>query len=171
MSTGAAPQLDPAAQQQLELVNHQNKMKSGANWFYWIAALSLINTIISISGGRFSFIFGLGLTQVVDAFAGEAGRAAIVPQLIISAFIAALVAGFGFLANKEHAWAFWVGMVCYAGDGLLCLLARDFLATAFHAWAIFGIYGGVKALQSLQQLRATMAAGSGTVSNSWNAPQ
>lgn len=43
-------------------------VKNGANWFYWIAALSLINTVILMSGGSVSFLFGLGTTQIIDTF-------------------------------------------------------------------------------------------------------
>jgi len=40
----------------------QNQAKSGANWFYWIAGASLVNTIIFLFNGRVSFIIGLGIT-------------------------------------------------------------------------------------------------------------
>jgi hypothetical protein len=41
--------------------------KKGANWFYWIGILSLINTYIIWSDGRWRFIFGLGTTDVLNA--------------------------------------------------------------------------------------------------------
>lgn len=33
----------------------EQQCASGANWFYWIAALSLINSVIFISGGKSQF--------------------------------------------------------------------------------------------------------------------
>ena len=56
-STATQPTLDPALLAQL---------KSGANWFYWIAGLSVVNSLIFAFGGHTSFIAGLGLTQLID---------------------------------------------------------------------------------------------------------
>ena len=56
-STSIQPTLDPALLAQL---------RSGANWFYWIAGLSVVNSLIFAFGGKVSFIAGLGLTQIVD---------------------------------------------------------------------------------------------------------
>ena len=36
-----------------------------ARWFYWIAALSLVNSAVVIFGGQFHFVVGLGVTSVV----------------------------------------------------------------------------------------------------------
>src|SRR5216117_2936789 len=52
--SATAAQADPAAMAQL---------KSGASWFYWIAGLSLINSIVAFTGGQWAFLFGLGITQ------------------------------------------------------------------------------------------------------------
>ena len=55
------------------------QLRSGVSWFYWIAGLSLINSILSVSGQSWRFIFGLGVTQLLDAFAeGFAGGGKIV---------------------------------------------------------------------------------------------
>src|SRR5690349_21130602 len=43
-------------------------MHRGANWFYWIAGLSLVNSAIFAFGGQVSFILGLSYTQVIDVF-------------------------------------------------------------------------------------------------------
>ena len=53
-TTATAPQSaarpkDPAAAGQL---------RSGASWFYWVAGLSLINTIAAFSGSSWTFIGG-----------------------------------------------------------------------------------------------------------------
>ena len=45
------------------------RYKSGARWFFWIAALSLITSLVSFSGGGFGFFLSLGVTQVIDGFA------------------------------------------------------------------------------------------------------
>ena len=55
---------DAVERQQLE-----ERMKSGANWFYWIAALSLVTSVISLVGGSWGFFVSLGVTQFIDALA------------------------------------------------------------------------------------------------------
>src|SRR5438270_4545311 len=66
----AQPQLD---QRQVQLLQQKLKaerqLRSGANWFYWIAGLSLLNTIIFMAGSDWHFVAGLGITQLIDAFA------------------------------------------------------------------------------------------------------
>ena len=41
--------------------------KGGANWFYWVAALSLINSAAFVFGAGVHFLAGLGLTEIADA--------------------------------------------------------------------------------------------------------
>jgi hypothetical protein len=43
--------------------------KSGANWFYWIAGLSLATSLIALGGGSWGFLISLGTTQVIDGLA------------------------------------------------------------------------------------------------------
>jgi hypothetical protein len=43
--------------------------------------------------------------------------------------------------------------VLYALDGLLFLLVQDWLSLAFHAFALFCIFGGHSALKRLRQLQ------------------
>jgi hypothetical protein len=47
-------------------------------------------------------------------------------------------------------WAFVLGMTLYAGDGLLLLRARDYLAVGFHVFALYAIYSGYKAAKLVQ---------------------
>ena len=48
--------------------------KNGANWFYWIAGLSLVNTAMAHGGADRHFIIGLSITAIVDAIAQEIGK-------------------------------------------------------------------------------------------------
>src|SRR5438477_10996020 len=50
-----------------QAMRYKTLARSGANWFYWIAALSLLNSIIFFTGSNFSFFVGLGLTPLIDA--------------------------------------------------------------------------------------------------------
>src|SRR4051812_34817825 len=46
--------------------------KNGAAWFYWIAALSVVNTIIVLAEGGRRFALGLVVTMISDATAAKA---------------------------------------------------------------------------------------------------
>lgn len=113
--------------------------KRGANWFYWIAGLSLVNTAVAISGGKFHFVLGLGVTDITDAFQAPQAR-------MVGYVIDVLVLGFflmcGYFAGKLHKWAFVMGMAFYLLDGGIVLLAQDWIGVAFHAYALFYIWRG-----------------------------
>src|SRR4051794_33834386 len=40
----------------------EKQIKSGADWFFWIAGLSLVNSFVALSGKGWGFILGLGIT-------------------------------------------------------------------------------------------------------------
>ncbi len=124
-----------------------SRMRAGAKWFYWIAALSLVNSLVVIFGGQLHFVVGLGITSVVDELAkGVGSGAGIVLALIINGTVAGIFFLFGSFAGKAHKWAFIVGLVLYGLDGLLLLGAKDILSVAFHGYAIFGIVRGLMAV-------------------------
>jgi len=134
----------------------ENQLKSGANWFFWIAGLSIVNSLILLSGGKWSFIIGLGITQVIDAIGIELAKGAgIVGTIFIfffDVFAAGIFIALGILSRKTHCWAFLVGMILYTMDGLLFLFVQDFLSIGFHAFALLCIYGGFKASKKLREM-------------------
>ncbi|HPF99604.1 MAG TPA: hypothetical protein PLE77_06025 [Kiritimatiellia bacterium] len=144
------------------------KLKSrhmgGATWFYWIAALSLINSVVILMGSEWSFIIGLGVTQFVDGVAANVAQQAgaeAAPIIKATAFavdfvIAAFFVVFGIFAVKRQAWAYIMGMVLYAMDALLFLLVGDMLSIAFHAFALACIFNGL--LASLKMDKAGAVA-------------
>src|SRR5579864_37374 len=71
-SAGAAAPAPAQAQAQARAVA-QARMTVAANWFYWIAGLSVINSIITMTGGHMRFIFGLGATSILDAVGSQTG--------------------------------------------------------------------------------------------------
>ncbi|HPM80992.1 MAG TPA: hypothetical protein PLF81_09845, partial [Candidatus Anammoximicrobium sp.] len=62
---------DPLDALRAQLAQLHARGTSGAGWFYWIAALSLVNSIILLSGGDRHFVVGLGVTLVADVVAKE----------------------------------------------------------------------------------------------------
>ena len=137
----------------------ESRHKNGAGWFFWIAGLSLINSIAAISGSTWGFIFGLAVTQIVDAIAHTVGGGvATVAAVVIDVFIAGVLVFLGVFARKGHLWAYWVGMVLYAMDGLVSLLATYWLGIAFHAFALYSIYQGLAARKQLRALASASGA-------------
>jgi len=125
-------------------------------WFFIIAGLSIVNSITLLSGGEFNFVFGLVITQIINGFARGLGPAGRSIAGILSVVIACVFFLFGFLARRRHKWAFVVGMILYASDGLLSVFVRDWISIAIHLFALYGIYRGLRALSSLDKLAAEM---------------
>jgi hypothetical protein len=121
------------------------RVKAGGRWFYWIAGLSLINSVIVVAGGSIHFMVGLGITAVVDAVAKPLGTTGTVLDLLINGTVAGVFILLGSFACKAKKWAFLAGMVLYGLDGLLLLGVKDILSVAFHAYALFAIYRGFSA--------------------------
>lgn len=139
-----------------------NRIRNGANWFFWIAGLSLINTIVFLFGGSFTFVIGLGATQIIDGFMSalsiQLGTGWSIVRLIgfiVDAIVAGIFIVFGFLGRKRFRVAIIIGMIVYALDGVILLLFKDFLGTAFHAFALFGIGGSIKSISELVNLEKT----------------
>ena len=133
-----------------------NRANSGASWFYWIAGLSLVNTIAAFTGSDWRFIVGVGLTQVIDElvlqYFQNVGTAAKGLVLAFDLVVAGMIIALGVLAHKGHLWAFIVGMIGYSLDGLIFLLAGDWIGVGFHVFAVFCIFSGYRAARMLSRL-------------------
>jgi hypothetical protein len=131
-------------------------VKAGANWFITVAVLSMINSVLSMSGAGIRFIFGLGIADFVDAMAHQAGQSGFVLDLIINGFVAGVFVVFWNFARKGQQWAFIVGMALYALDGLVMLYFKDILAVAFHGYGLYRIYSGMSGVPQLRNIEASM---------------
>lgn len=135
------------------------QLKGGANWFYWIAGLSLVNSAIFAFGGDVSFIAGLAVTQLVDGVAtgisGDAGFTATkAVALLLDLIVFIVFALIGYYANKAMNAVFIGGMIIYLIDGLIWLLLGSILAFGFHIFALIMIFRGLMASREIQQIRA-----------------
>jgi hypothetical protein len=150
----------------------EGRIKSGVDWFFWIAGLSIINSIVFLFGGSFMFIFGLGVTQLVDAITSSlADEGGPVIGLILRVFgfgidtiIAAIFIVCGFLGRKRLLWAVIVGIALYAFDLLMLLIVGDWVGILFHAWALWCLIRGAKAIIDLAELEKSRP-GTGSLFN------
>lgn len=144
---------------QLAALEHQGL--TGARWFYWIAALSLVNSAIQLGGADRHFVIGLGSTQIVGAIADAVAQhnpaiASIAKGIGfgINCFFAIAVALFGWLCTRRYTAAFITGMALYFLDGLIFILSFDLLSIGFHGFALFCIWSGMSAFRKLNALEA-----------------
>jgi hypothetical protein len=155
MATGAGVAPAPATNEALaQKLRALQLVGAAASWFLWIAGLSLVNSAIGLGGGKVHFIVGLGITQFVDAVAHQVGSAGVVLDLVINGIVAGVFAMFWHFGRKGQRWPFLTGMVLYAADGLLLLLFQDYFSVAFHCYALFRIYNGLKVLPVLNKFEA-----------------
>ncbi|HZM20906.1 MAG TPA: hypothetical protein VFC02_04130 [Anaerolineales bacterium] len=145
--------------QEATVAEFTQRMKRGANNFYWIAALSVINSILSMTGSSTYFVIGLAVTLIVDGVTAGLSQsfadASVIVKiigLVLSILIAGIFALFGFFAGKGKRWAFLVGMVLYALDGLIMLAFADWIGVLFHGFFLWGLFGGWRALGELQKI-------------------
>jgi hypothetical protein len=134
------------------------RMRRGAGWFLTIAILSGVNALLQIFDAKIRFIFGLGITQVVDAVAHGMERGTIVVIVVDGLFILMLVLCSRW-AKTGSQGAFLGGMIAYALDGVLLLVFSMWLDAAVHAYALWMIWQGYSASRELAQLEQAAQPG------------
>lgn len=145
----------PLSNASTELLLRQ-KARSGANWFFWIAGLSIINSIAIHSGSTWSFTVGLGLTQLVDgAITQEAPNARII-AILFDAFAAGVFILVGYAARK-YRMVILVGLAFYGFDSLIYLLIQSWFGVAIHVLIIFFIVQGYLAAGKVAKIDAEAA--------------
>ena len=136
------------------------RAKRGANWFYWIAGLSVVNSILFVAGANVQFLAGLGLTEVVDALVDVVIKQGASPafRAVAIVFDLVFIIGFalcGYYANKFSRTVFIIGIVVYALDALIVLALGDYLMLAFHAYALFSRIRGFLACRHIKAYKPT----------------
>jgi hypothetical protein len=135
-----------------EKLTLENQLNSGANWFFWIAGLSLVNYFLTLMGSKTVFIVGLGITQVVEGITSEGQSNLKIISFLLDVSIAGIFVAFGYFAKKGFSWCFTTGMILYTLDGLIFLIEPDFLSIGFHLFALYNIYRGLKANKLLSKM-------------------
>ena len=133
-------------------------MQRGASWFYTVAILSGINSLLQILDAKIRFIFGLGITQVVGSMAKEGGNGTVVLLLVDGLFIGLLLLC-GKWARERSQGAFLGGMTAYALDGLLLVLFGMWIDAAVHAYALYRMWQGYGASRELLKLEESAQPG------------
>jgi hypothetical protein len=163
-SPTAAPALPAGFEDQVRELFERGK--KGAGWFYLIAVLSLVNTIMILSGSDRTFALGLGVTMFVDSIAAHlykqqgAHWGVLAFAGVFDLIVLSLVVLCGWLSRKRMQIVFGIGMALYLFDGLLCLPFGLMIGIAIHAFALWGMWTGFVAYRQLNALEVQSAAGS-----------
>lgn len=128
-----------------EIARRSPRIQRSAHWFWWIAGLSLINSLATHTGTEMHFVVGLGFTELADALFRKVQVVAYVVDVAAVAFFA----GIGYFARAGRLWAFVVGGIFYLLDALIYLLFQEWMPVAFHAYALYSIYQGIAQLRAM----------------------
>src|SRR5260370_7475216 len=109
------------------------RMQRGAGWFLTIAVLSGVNALLQIFEAKIRFIFGLGITQVVDAVAHGMGQNGTLITIAIDGLFIAMLILCSRWAKAGSQGAFLGGIIAYALDGVLLLFFNMWLPPPRHA--------------------------------------
>lgn len=152
-------QLDPnyvssQAESAMRDIGIKKAYKNAGSQFYWIAGLSLINSLAQVFGGSFHFVAGLGLTQLIDGVAYYIGKEspdinglAVGIGIFLDLGIFAMIALFGYLAARGYIWPVITGMILYGLDALLVLSFKDIVGFGFHLFFLWQIWAALKVLR------------------------
>lgn len=135
------------------------RMRRGAGWFLTIAILSGVNSLLQIFDAKIRFIFGLGITQLVDAIAHGMGQGGTAVILVVDGLFVVMLILCSRWAKTGSQGAFLGGMIAYALDGVLLLLYSMWLDAAVHAYALWMIWQGYSASRALAQLQQAAQPG------------
>ncbi len=138
-------------------------VQSSASWFWWVAGLSLINTVGAMLDSSYGMVLGLGITQFIDAIFlygadGDPLKPTLAARGIHLALVLAVAGVFvaiGVFAKRHSAMAFVVGMALYLADSLIYVVASDWIGVGFHAFVLFMLWGGYSTLRAIQAAAPT----------------
>ena len=141
----------------------EQRCQSGARWFFWIAGLTVVTSLLALTGSGYAFFLSLGATQFIDGVAkglsNEFGDTVRIVGLVFDIVIAGVFALLGWFAYKRHLWAFLVGLAIFALDAMILLAFQVWISFIFHAVVIYWIFGGYQAGRKLAALERSPEVG------------
>jgi hypothetical protein len=123
----------------------------GADWFFWLAILSVINSLIVYYYNIPNTPVALGITQWIDGTHTGIKSTLTEGWLVVDIAIAAGLATFGLLARRGSDIAFVVGMFLYLLDAFLSIGVRDFFGFGVHLIGLFFLFKGLLASRHIRE--------------------
>ena len=128
----------------------------GANWFFWLAILSVINSLLVYQYQLPNLPIALGITQWLDGTSAGLNPTMSTSSLILNLLIAAVLAGFGLLARRGSDLAFVVGIFLYIVDAMLAIGLRDIFGFSVHLIGLFFLVKGLLASRHVRENAVSM---------------
>jgi hypothetical protein len=122
-----------------------------ADWFFWLAILSVINSLIVYYYQTPNTPIALGITQWVDGTSGGIASSMTTEALVTNILIATVLAAFGLMARRGSDIAFVVGIFLYVIDAMLIIGMKDFFGFGVHLIALFFMMKGLLASRHIRE--------------------
>jgi hypothetical protein len=132
-------------------LSNAKQVQNAARWFYWIAGLTVVNVVLAFFGSTVTLLLGM-TTPLIAAYVAIRAASSLFIVLAV-AFVAFVVVGFallGWMAERGHAWAFFVGAAIYAADTVWSVVYQDWMSALWHGAALLAIVMGVLAVRRLK---------------------
>jgi len=146
------------------------KVNSSAGWLFVVAGLSLINTVLALSGSDRTFLFGVTITMIIDGIAsavvdGQEGPLVIVTRVIefgCNMVVMGILIALGILGRRAKTWAFVTAVVLYGLDtlltaGLALLDSQLWITAGIHVFVLFVLVNGLLNCRKLNALATQRA--------------
>jgi|SRR5687768_16681380 len=122
-----------------------------ADWFFWLAALSLVNSLFVFYYKTANTPIALGITQWLDGTHGGLNPTMTTSALVTNILIAGVLVAIGLMARRGSDIAFVVGIFLYVIDAFLAIGLRDFFGFGVHLIALFFLGKGLLASRHLKE--------------------
>ncbi len=142
--SSSTDKVDPLAAE-MEQAAFAKPIRNGGNWFFWVAALSLINTIAVAMESDWGFALGLQLIYIVGEGAGMMGEHGRWYALAINLLLAGGFFWSGAAGYSRKYLPYFLGLSLYAGDCFLSLLTLNIFAIGLHFVALYYMGKGLLA--------------------------
>jgi hypothetical protein len=126
-------------------------------WCLGIAATSLLNLAAAALSTSWNFGLGLSMTAVLGWVVGHGGGAIAVVAALPALALCALFVGAGLLGARRRGLVL-AALVVYGADTLNLSFLRNWLGLAIHAWAMFELVKGYRAMRRLPDGQAAVDA-------------
>jgi hypothetical protein len=147
------PFLDP-----LEWLRLEKRMISSAQWFYWIAILSVVNSVVNLMRqdelslfGRTSSVF---VNQVASGLARRHPDWFGIFQGVALGFACCAAGGFALIGRasiRRETWCYIIGIALYALDTILALVFQHYLMAVFHVIVLYLLNVGLQLCRRLNE--------------------
>ena len=149
------------------VANLSSTVSSSGGRFYWVAGVSVLNTILTLFNTNIFFPSGLMVTLLSDYGITQTHNPGWKIFWIIFNLVSyGLYILFGYFAVRRQQWALITGFVLYALDTLLMLpmfaLASDagfylIINGVFHIWILYIVFQGIRANGALKKIEVAAA--------------